>query len=201
MRRRAAEISTSSLDERLPVPDTRDEVSRLGETLNDMLARIEGGVLRERRFVADASHQLRTPLALLATELELALGRSRSPAELRAALASATESTARLRRLADDLLLLASADDGRVPLKTEEMDLADLAEQVGKRFGVRVEAEPLVVNADPLRLDQALTNMVDNALRHGGGLVTLTAASRTAASSCTSSTRAKDSRRRSFPTR
>ncbi|OLD98896.1 MAG: hypothetical protein AUG91_07965 [Actinobacteria bacterium 13_1_20CM_4_69_9] len=178
MRRRAAEISTSSLDERLPVPDTRDEVSRLGETLNDMLARIEGGVLRERRFVADASHQLRTPLALLATELELALGRSRSPAELRAALASATESTARLSRLADDLLLLARADDGRVPLKTEEMDLADLAEQVGKRFGVRVEAEPLVVNADPLRLDQALTNMVDNALRHGGGLVTLTAASR-----------------------
>jgi two-component system OmpR family sensor kinase len=143
-----------------------------------MLSRIEGGVLRERRFVADASHQLRTPLALLTTELELALRGPRSPDQLRAALASAAESTARLSRLADDLLLLARADDGRVPLKVEETDMADLAEQVGARFGIRVEAEPLVVNADPLRLEQALTNMVDNAVRHGGGKVTLTVARR-----------------------
>lgn len=178
MRRRAAEISTSSLDERLPVADTRDETARLGETLNEMLSRIEGGVLRERRFVADASHQLRTPLALLTTELELALRGPRSPDELRAALASAAESTERLSRLADDLLLLARADDGRVPLKAEETDVADLAGQVGARFGIRVDAEPLVVNADPLRLEQALTNMVDNAVRHGGGEVTLTVARR-----------------------
>jgi heavy metal sensor kinase len=178
MRRRAAEISTSSLDERLPVAETRDEVSRLGETLNEMLSRIEGGVQRERRFVADASHQLRTPLALLTTELELALRGARSPHELRAALESAADSTERLSRLADDLLLLARADDGRVPLKAEETDLGDLAGQVGERFGIRVDAQPLVVSADPLRLEQALTNMVDNALRHGGGEVTLTAARR-----------------------
>jgi two-component system OmpR family sensor kinase len=178
MRRRAAEISTSSLDERLPVADTRDETARLGETLNEMLSRIEGGVLRERRFVADASHQLRTPLALLTTELELALKGPRSPDELRAALASAAESTERLSRLADDLLLLARADDGRVPLKAEETDVADLAGQVGARFGIRVDAEPLVVKADPLRLEQALANMVDNAVRHGGGEVTLTVARR-----------------------
>ena len=78
MRRRAAEISSSSLDERLPVPGARDEVSRLGETLNEMLSRLEEGLARERRFVSDASHQLRTPLALLKTELELALRRARS---------------------------------------------------------------------------------------------------------------------------
>jgi two-component system, OmpR family, sensor kinase len=175
MRRRAAAISTSSLDERLPVAETRDEVARLGETLNAMLSRIEQGVLRERRFVADASHQLRTPLALLTTELELALSRARSQAEVTDALRSAAESTARLSRLADDLLLLARADDGRVPLKAEETDVADLARQVGERFGVRVDAEPLVARVDPLRVEQALTNMVDNARRHGGGDVTLTA--------------------------
>ena len=79
MRRRAQEISTSSLDERLPVPATGDEVARLGETLNRMLERIEEGLARERRFVSDASHELRTPLALLKTELELALREGRSP--------------------------------------------------------------------------------------------------------------------------
>jgi signal transduction histidine kinase len=175
MRRRAADISTSSLDERLPVGGAGDEVSRLGETLNEMLSRIEGGLLRERRFVADASHQLRTPLALLTTELDLALRRARSADELKEALRSAAESTARLSRLADDLLLLARADDGRVPLKAEETDLADLVSEVGARFGVRVEAEPLVVHADRLRLEQALTNMLDNAVRHGSGEVLLTA--------------------------
>lgn len=175
MRRRASEISTSSLDERLPVADTRDEVARLGETLNAMLERIERGVERERRFVADASHQLRTPLSMLTTELELALAGARSGEELRAAVASAAESTARLSRLADDLLLLARADDGRVPLRPEVLDVADLARRVAQRHGARVDADPLVVLADPLRLEQALTNMVDNAVRHGAGVVTVTA--------------------------
>ncbi len=138
----------------------------------------EAGVRRERRFVADASHQLRTPLSLLTTELELAQRRSRSREELRDALASAAESTARLSRLADGLLLLAGADDGRVPLKVDELDLADLAHNVAERHGVEVEAEPLVVPGDPLRLEQALTNMLDNARRHGGGAVALTAARR-----------------------
>ena len=175
MRRRAAEISTSSLDERLPVADTHDEVSRLGGTLNEMLERIERGVERERRFVADASHQLRTPLSALTTELELALSHARSGDELHAALASAAESTTRLARLADALLLLARADDGRVPLKPEELDVADLARHVAERHGARVDADPLVVRADALRLEQALTNMVDNAVRHGRGDVTVTA--------------------------
>ena len=114
MRRRAQEISTASLDERLPVPAARDEVARLGETLNAMLARIEDGLARERRFVADASHELRTPLALLKTELELALRRARSPEELQAAIESAAGETDRLARMADDLLLLARSDQGQL---------------------------------------------------------------------------------------
>jgi signal transduction histidine kinase len=138
----------------------------------------EAGVQRERRFVADASHQLRTPLSLLTTELELAQRRARSPEELRAALASAAESTARLSRLADSLVLLAGADDGRLPLMADELDVADLARGVAERHGVRVEAEPLVVRGDALRLEQALTNMVDNALRYGSGDVAVTAGRR-----------------------
>ena len=178
MRRRAAAISSASLDERLPVAPSGDEVSRLGGTLNAMLARIEGGLARERRFVADASHQLRTPLALLKTELELALGRARSEDELRSALVAAAESTDRLSRLAEDLLLLARAEEGRVPLEYEQTDVMDLLQDLAGRFDVRVEAEPLVLSADRLRLEQALGNMLDNAVRYGGGKVTLTAQER-----------------------
>ena len=183
MRRRAAEISSTSLGERLPVAAATDEVSRLGETLNAMLSRVESGLARERRFVADASHQLRTPLSLLKTELELALSRARSQGDLRDAIRSAADSTQRLALLVEDLLLLARAEEGRVPLSVEQTDVADVLEIVAGRFAadgrrVNVEAVPLVVPADRLRLEQALSNMVDNAFRHGGGTVTLTAEAR-----------------------
>jgi heavy metal sensor kinase len=180
MRKRAADISAASLDERLPVPPADDEVSRLGETLNAMLARLEDGLERERRFVADASHELRTPLALLKTELALALRPGRSAADLRAAIESAGEATDRLSRIADDLLLLARAERGGLRLKTEQVDVMDVLEDVAGRFRTDREVsvapgEPLVVPADRLRLEQALTNLVDNALRHGSGLVTVSA--------------------------
>jgi two-component system, OmpR family, sensor kinase len=180
MRRRAAEISATSLDERLPVPPADDEVSRLGETLNAMLARLEDGLERERRFVADASHELRTPLALLKTELGLALKPGRSEEELVAALESAAEQTDRLSRIADDLLLLARAEQGELRLKTEQVDVMDVLEDVAGRFRSEraisvAPGEPLVLTADRLRLEQALTNLVDNALRHGGGAITVSA--------------------------
>ena len=180
MRQRAAEISTTSLDERLPVPAADDEVSRLGETLNAMLERLEDGLERERRFVADASHELRTPLALLKAELALALKPGRSEEELVAALDSAAEQTDRLSRIADDLLLLARAEQGELRLKTEQVDVMDVLDDVADRFrGERqisvAPGEPIVLTADRLRLEQALTNLVDNALRHGDGAVTVSA--------------------------
>jgi heavy metal sensor kinase len=188
MRRRAAEISASSLDERLPVPTANDEVARLGETLNEMLARLEDGLERERRFVTDASHELRTPLAMLRTELELALRRARTPEELEQSIRSAVEETDRLSRIADDLLLLARAEQGRLPLRAEPTDLADVLETVRSRFGARAEFEGRVLEVDAddspvarvdrLRLEQALGNLVDNALRHGQGEITITAALR-----------------------
>jgi heavy metal sensor kinase len=186
MRRRAARISAATPGERLPVPTTRDEVERLGETLNEMLARLEAGLERERDFVADAGHELRTPLALLRTELELALRHGRSTAELRAALRASSEEVDRLAQLADDLLLIAGSDRGKLELRVEPLEAADLFDSVVNRFRWRAEetgrsiehdvVTGIRVRGDRLRLEQALSNLVDNALRHGGGSVRLAAA-------------------------
>jgi signal transduction histidine kinase len=180
MRRRAAAIVPSERGQRLPVPDTDDEIARLGETLNDLLGRLESALERERRFVADASHELRTPLALLRGELELAQRRPRSREELESAVASAAEEAERLARLADDLLVLARADTGGLVLRRDHVRVRDVAETVGARFdrdaAVSVEAPAeLEVVGDRARLEQALTNLVDNALRHGGGSVRIVA--------------------------
>jgi signal transduction histidine kinase len=147
----------------------------------------EAGVERERRFVANASHELRTPLALLKTELELALRRGRNREELEQTIRSAAAESDRLGRLADDLLLLARSDDGRLPLRLEPVDVDDLLGSVATRFRPRADAEQRslgvgdlsarVVVADRLRLEQALGNMVDNAFVHGAGAVRLTAVS------------------------
>jgi signal transduction histidine kinase len=181
MRRRAAAVSPGRDWQRLPVTRSRDEVARLGTTLNEMLDRLEAAFARERAFAADASHELRTPLGILRAELELALREGRSPEELRAALASAAEETDRLIRLAEDLLVLARLDEGRLPLRREAIDAGELLGAVAQRFGGdgrRVTAAPadgLRVDADRARVEQALGNMVDNALRHGGGEVALAA--------------------------
>jgi signal transduction histidine kinase len=167
------------------VPRADDEIGRLGRTLNEMLDRVEASVERERRFVADASHELRTPRAALTTELELALRRPRSAAELGGALRSAAEESG---RLAEDLLLLARADDGALASAPANVAVAPLLERVARRFRGRAERagravlvaarEGDMIAGDAAALEQALGNLVDNALRHGEGEVTL--ASRTA---------------------
>jgi two-component system OmpR family sensor kinase len=185
MRSRAADISAAEPDQRLPVPPTRDEVARLGTTLNEMLERLGEALAHERAFVADASHELRTPLAILRTELELALAKGRSPEELRAALASAAEETERLTQLSEDLLTIAQTERGELPLRIARLDLVETLDGVERRFarraqerGRRIEvAAPasLILTADRLRLDQAIGSMVDNALRYGGGTIDLVA--------------------------
>jgi signal transduction histidine kinase len=185
--RRRAEAVTPREPSKLPVPPAVDEVSRLAVTLNDMLARLQAAVEHERRFVADASHELRTPLARLRTELDLALRRPRSREELESALRSAAEEAQRLSRLADDLLLIARADEGSLPIRREVVAAADLLADAAVRFegranglgrDLRVEETALHVNADPLRVGQALVNLVDNALTHGGSTVELAATER-----------------------
>jgi two-component system OmpR family sensor kinase len=185
MRREAEAVSAAEPGRRLPLPPADDEISRLGATLNTMLDRLEAALAQERRFVSDASHELRTPLASLRIELELALRRPRPAGELRAALRSAAEETERLSRLAEDLLVLARADGGALPVNPEPVAAARLLAEVGERFAapaaeagraVDVQAEDgLELMVDRLRVSQALGNLVDNALRHGRGRVRLTA--------------------------
>jgi two-component system, OmpR family, sensor kinase len=178
MRVEAAAISGAEPGRRLPLPRSRDEIRRLGETLNGMLSRLESALERERSFVSDASHELRTPLALLKTELELALRRPRSEQELEQALRSAAGETDRLVRLAEDLLVLARSDQGRLALRPELVAAADLLGNVADRFGGEVDVvvpDGLELLGDGARLEQALGNLVDNALRHGGGPVELSA--------------------------
>jgi len=187
MRRRAATISAETPGERLPVPATRDELERLGDTLNAMLARLDAALQRERDFVADAGHELRTPLALLRTELELALRHGETIEELRDAVRRSSQEVDRLAQLAEDLLLTARAESGRVPLQRETLDVTELLAAVATRFSWRaeeagrqitVEAAPdLWIDGDRLRLEQALGNLTDNALRHGDGTVTIGARS------------------------
>jgi signal transduction histidine kinase len=185
MRRRAAEL-TGEAEGRLPVPPSRDEIQRLGDTLNAMLGRLQAVLARERSFVSDASHELRTPLAILRTELELALRGRSTRLELEEAVRSAAEETERLNQLADDLLVIARSDQGRLPVRQAEIDAKALLEGVAHRFAARARAEQRTLRAEPAhglrltadraRLEQALANMVDNALRHGEGDVVLSAA-------------------------
>ena len=186
MRRRAAAISAETPGERLPVRRRGTRSSGSETTLNAMLARLEARCSRERTFVADAGHELRTPLALLRTELELALRHGEDEAELRAALQRSSEEVDRLTQLAEALLLIARSDRGQLQLRLEDLEPVELLTSTVTRFewrageagrSVSVAAAPgLNLRGDRMRLEQALGNLVENALRHGAGDVTLSAA-------------------------
>ncbi|MGH3763720.1 MAG: sensor histidine kinase [Pseudonocardiaceae bacterium] len=189
MRARAAAITPTDPAPALPVPLADDEIARLGATLNALLARLHAALARERQFTADASHELRTPLGMLTTELELALHRPREPAELTAALRSALEETDRLSRLAQDLLLLAATDQ---PQPSDQgappgpaIPLRPVLQSTLARYRTTTDQEDtdlvlecpedLTAHVDTNDLTRAVANLVDNALRHGGDPVTLTA--------------------------
>lgn len=182
MRAQAETISRADASARLPLPQTHDELRRLGETLNAMLERLERTAEHERRFIADASHDLRTPLAILRGELELALTRDRL-GEVKEAIASALEETDRLRMLTDDLLTLSRLDETAADTDQELVDVGKLACSVADEYARRLEATVVSLHLHPghdLRvrgsepqLRQALHNLLDNALQHGHGSVEL----------------------------
>lgn len=168
IRREMAAITASEdLARRVPVPGTHDEVARLASTTNQTLAALEASVERQRRFVADASHELRSPIASLRTQLEVAAAH---PELLD--LDGAVEDTVRLQRLAADLLLLARLDAGERPADAR-VDLAALArEEAGGRAGVTVGGEGEVTVAGSRgQLGRVLANLLDNAQRHARSAV------------------------------
>ena len=181
MRRRAREVSLTQADEGLPLPAAHDEIRRLGETLNEMLARLRDAFERESRFVADASHELRTPIAVIKTELEGAMRSPDAGPSVRISLHAAIEECDRLAQLAEDLLVIVKAGDGRLPMRLETVEVGTVLWGVRDRFvdradargrAILIECAPgLMVHADPIRLRQAIGNLVDNALRHGDGAV------------------------------
>lgn len=173
-RTEAARIASGASGLRLAVPErTHDEITRLGRTLNQMLAALEAALDRERQFVHDASHELRTPLTLISTEIELAPRRPRSTAELQETLRNVAADADRLRELADTLLTVGIQ---RSPAPGDTTDLAELADEAAARYpGARTEQHgPAVAAGDPARLRQVLTNLLDNAGRHGRPPITIT---------------------------
>ncbi|MDG9711488.1 sensor histidine kinase [Streptomyces sp. DH10] len=165
----AAITASQDLARRVPEPQTHDEVARLARTTNETLAALETSVERQRRFVADASHELRSPIASLRTQLEVAAAH---PELLD--LDGAVEDTVRLQRLAADLLLLARLDAGERP-HDAKVDLAGLAREAAEgRTGVTVDAEPVNVAGSRGQLGRVLANLLDNAQRHARSAVVVT---------------------------
>jgi heavy metal sensor kinase len=187
MRVRAEQITEHDTTDRLPVPGTSDEIEALGHTFNELLGRLDAALGRERRLLSDASHELRTPLSVLRTEVQLALRGERDARELRGALESVGHETERLSRLAEDLLVLARSDQGRLPIRGEPLDAHELLEAAARRAQAAASAagrsvvaehqgeEGAVALADPDRAAQALDNLVANALAYGRGEVRLSA--------------------------
>ncbi|MFF5206122.1 sensor histidine kinase [Streptosporangium sp. NPDC000396] len=170
LRRGAEEITDTARSRRLPVPEARDEVHSLAVTLNDMLARLEKADARQRALVSDAAHELRSPLASIRLQLEVALGHPEGQ-DWRETAEGVLEDTMRLARLAEDLLALARLDErGGALARREPVELDQLVPQTTERYGeavtVKVGHDPIVVTGDALDLGRVLVNLVDNALRH-----------------------------------
>ncbi|MFI0261244.1 sensor histidine kinase [Streptomyces sp. NPDC017056] len=173
IRRELAAVSESELDRRVPDPAGADEIALMARTVNATLDRLERAVTRQRQFVADASHELRNPIAAVRSRLEVALA---------AAVPGGLPHTVRAaQRIAADLLLLARLD-AHAPRAAEPVDLALLAaEEAARRPGARgprlvvVAGEPVPVRGDPAQLERLLTNLVDNALRYAASEVRVVA--------------------------
>jgi two-component system OmpR family sensor kinase len=195
--RAAEQISTGDLTERVPMSAKMDEIGRLVVTFNQMISRLQAAFERQKQFTSDASHEMRTPLAVMRGDIEIALRRERSADEYKRVLTSNLEEIIRLSRLVEDLLMLARADSGRVELRHEPVDLNKLCQQMveyisplaqqkgqdifyyhlnGKvRETTTVDSGEIKISGDMQRIKQLLLNLLDNAIKYTdfGGKVSL----------------------------
>ena len=177
IRRRVAGLTDRDLARRVPEPVTRDEVGRLARTMNEMLSRLEASQATQRRFVADASHELRSPLATVSTGLELLGSGLPEDSADRGTVRTLRGETNRLTKLVEGLLFLARADERGVAPRREEVDLDEIAEgertrpSADDRVAVTVSTEPVRVVGDRGQLVRVVRNLVDNARRHASSSV------------------------------
>ncbi|MFI6996703.1 ATP-binding protein [Nocardia sp. NPDC050175] len=178
IRTRVAAITSADLTDRIPVPPQRDEIASLARTMNDMLTRIEAGHSAQRRFISDASHELRSPLTTITAALEL--GRTR-PTVLDAAMLDDTllPEAERMRHLIEDLLLLARADENALTHRHTDIDLDDiLTTEVARTrtttaLTIEVTVEPARMTGDPTQIARAVRNLLDNATRYATSTISV----------------------------
>jgi len=185
MTRSANKISAEHLNQRLVVSGSEDELDRLAGTINDMLDRIDGTLQEMRRFSADASHELQTPLTILKGEIEVALLKRRTPSEYERVLHSCLEEIERINKLVEGLLLLARADGGALKLDLQPVDMAQLTRKLcsqlhslARQHDVELRHTALnsvVVDGDELQLQRMLMNLLDNGIKYSpaGGRVSV----------------------------
>ncbi|MCI0613611.1 ATP-binding protein, partial [bacterium] len=181
----AQRITSQNLTERLPLPQSGDEIQRLSETLNEMIGRLENSFSRTVQFTADASHELRTPLTILRGELEVALRGNHLNQEARIVIENVLEETERLSKTVESLMTLSRLDSGQLKLERAHFDLASLCKEtleqmtlLAEEKKIRLEcnaSEKLEVFADPIRVRQIVINLIDNAIKFTppGGIVKL----------------------------
>jgi heavy metal sensor kinase len=190
MAEQARRITHSNLETRLDAGDAAEELATLSTSFNELLSRLDQSFDHMRRFVADASHELRTPISIIRGEADVALSHDRSAVEYKQALALVLDESRRLSRLVDDLLNLARADAGRVKLRFEEFYLNDLlteccrsAHTLASSRGVTIECpshDDVAFHGDEELVRRMVMNLIDNAIRYtpAGGRVTATLESR-----------------------
>jgi two-component system OmpR family sensor kinase len=183
MSEKAAHMGAQSLQERLPVLNPHDELGHLARTFNDLLERLNRSLEQQRRFMADASHELRSPVSIIRGEAEVALSRARQPEEYRESLAITLEEARRLSHIVNDLFTLARADAGQYPLHPRDFYLEDLAAEcvhaarsMAAAHGIELRYEAdgqMPIHADEALLQRLTINLLDNAIKYtpAGGTV------------------------------
>src|SRR5216683_1330066 len=176
MSEKAARMGAQNLHERLPVLNPRDELGYLASTFNDLLERLTRSLEQQRRFMADASHELRSPVSIIRGEAEVALSQTRAPEEYRGSLAIALDEARRLSQIVDDLFTLARADAGQYPLRPRDFYLEELAVECVRAVrcmaaarGITLRYEPdgeMPIHGDEALVQRLMMNLLDNAIKY-----------------------------------